>query len=309
MEENKNKKFVIIIVVLSLLLIGTTGYIVYDKVFRNSKDQDTIQKNENNTLEHLEEEDSEVENENEEFSDESETVKNEKIKISEVEVKKIYYDIFNYGNQQEIIEFRKASDSGFDFMYNAYDSKKVIIKQDFVYDELMEFVFRKIPNNKIKSESQSSNDGSVTETNEFLISDLEEAYKFYFGENKEWKNFEAGYPLGNCKVKGDYYKCNAYLDAGFGDTVSDEAFLTVYDKYETDENNIYVYDKAIYFNGNNNRFYKKYVSGNFISEVKSLRGKDITELLKNKSELLTYKHTFKQNSDGTFYLYSSEPVV
>jgi len=287
MEEKKNKNMVVIIIILCLLLVGAVGFIVYDKVFIESKNNINTQSNGNIENKPVEEE--------------------KKLVVSENEVKKIYNNIFNKNNQNKIIVDDFSSDGGFSTLHKFYTEKKIIAKNDISYSDLMVIAYNNIPDNKIKKNNQILSSGSVKNTYEFKIDDMKQAYNSYFGQNSDWKDFEAGYPLGKCKIVGENYSCN--FEGTFGDLISGVQFLTVYDKYDTDNENLYVYEKAIYFNSEENKFYTKYDNINgFSNEVSSLDGKDKNVLLDSnyKDSFLTYKHTFKKDSNKNFYLYSVE---
>ena len=289
MKENKNKILIAIIILLLLSNICFITFIAYDK--RNNKDDDKQQ-------DEAKEEDKEKE--------ESKT----NLEVSETDAKKVYYDILSDETKDEngITYDTLGTDSSFSSRHIFYSDKKIIIKEDLDYDTLMQIAYYKIPDDKIEYSFTSSRINT-----KFLVSDIKEVYTNYFGENNEWKNFN-GTLLGTCTIRSEYYNC--VFDGVFGDELTGIHFLTAFDKYETDSENLYVYEKAVYYfedtwGDEKSSFYTSCVDHNLEKEVVELKGKDPKVLLDEqyRDKFSTYKHTFKQNSDGTFYLYSTEPVT
>lgn len=287
-EKKTNKGLVIVIICLLLVIVGLSGFIVYDKVLKNSK--------------------SEVSGQNNEFLDNEKVEEQKDLEVSESEAKNMYYKIFNRGKEQ------KMEDIGFcgsyvPAPYSFYANKKIVINEDGNYKELMEMALQKIPDNKKETSSKKSG-GATIYTEKFLVSDIKAAYKSLFGEPKEFKNF------GIYKIEGEYYIGKAKYYIGSGDECMDRnlSFLSTFKNYETDKENLYIYDKAIYYfeeyNENDDIERKFYNSINGNQEIVDLRNKNKEVILDDaySDKMLLYKHTFKQNSDGTFYLYSSEPV-
>ena len=291
MEDNKNKKLVIVIIVLCLLLVGMTSYVVYDKVINVPKKQSVLQQTEKDS-------------DNDDISNKEDEERN--LDVSLEEAKSAYYRIFNRGKEEKIVDDQSGSDSGFSLLHSFYNNKMVTVKENDFYAELMLFSFDKLPDNKYEVKNGNYNNNYVT-THKFLVSDIKSVYESYFGENNKWQNFNASYPLGTCKVEGEYYNCES--EGSFGDTWDGTGFLTSFVKFETDKENLYVYDKALYYSGMDDDIVF-YNSERLEKEIVALKGKNKNVILDDSfnDKMLWYKHTFKQNTDGTFYLYSTEPV-
>lgn len=292
MNENKGKNKILIAIIILLLLSNVCfiGFIIYDKV--NNKDgneqKDEVKEDQNN---------------DEQKDDEEEQKTN--LEVSETEAKKTYYDIIHDGEEKIITD-------GFSFLESYYNDKKVVYTQDIKFGDIIGDLHYKLPDEKVEHSFKDLSNNKYQDFNKFLISDIKEIYKFYFGEKEEWTNFESGYPLGVCNINGDYYECK-FEHEGFGFEDDGISFLSAFDKYETDSENLYVYEKAVYYYGDSLKgdFYTSYDDYELKNELVELEQKAPEILLEPqyRDKFLTYKHTFKQNSDGTFYLYSTEPVI
>lgn len=279
-EEKKIKISTLIIIILSLLLICTTSYIIYDKIIKvqNIDNEDNITKDKENNQDNIED---------------------KKISISEEEVKNIYYNILNYCNIDKIYTRNINSGFGYDYLLELYTDGKVTTGEDLSYESKMTIAYLKLAKeNKISTTSKEYN--TIRTIN---IADIKEAYKFYFGEKIEIKEF-SNYQLGNCIINDINYICTNGPGGGEGSPFS---LITTFDSFETTNSEILVYEKAIYHDSETNKYY---LDRNSKNEVTELANQNTNIILDDtyKNKLMMYLHTFKQNSDGSFYLYSTELI-
>ena len=277
MEENKkSNSSVIIIIILSLLIILATGYVVYDKVFLTSNT------NNNNT--------------NNGPTDQT-------IKLTETEVKKIYYTRFNIDEKTLNEEILKLT--GFDEIpSNIYSDKMVLF--DNSYETRMGVSALRVFNQRV-----AAFEGTI----KILISDVKKVHESIYGPLEQIKDFYNA-SIGDCKVDGDYLVCDTTKAKLSDDTGRiEKLILGKYYKFEETNDSLYIYEKIAYANiiykddGSEGEFHY-FTDSNLKNEILELKGKSESALLTGNYDkyLTTYKYTFKKATNGTYYAYSIEPV-
>lgn len=280
MEEKKRSNSLILIL-LVIIIIGLSGYIVYDKVLSDRNEK-------NNNVE--------------------EEISNEITNLSEKEVQEIYSNIFGF-KANGINNIVIGDGYSYDYSLARYQKNKIVAEVDFDYSTRMTIAYEKLVKENKTTRTEGGSTPEIVWTEKFLVSDIKDAYEFYFGKSNDFKAEEfSDYAAGNCKISiedsSEYYICESYAGGGISGPLG---MLTTYDKYESDEDKLYIYEKVLFYNGVDGTFYN---SSDFSDEITELREKDINVISdENYSDkVLKYKHTFKQNSDGSYYWYSTEPI-
>lgn len=322
--EKKSKGLIVLVVVLIIFLLGALAHICYNKFYIANEEQNKVNK--------LEEKVKKQELEKEKLSEVMELYKSltdgynayglyfgKKQTIETVPVEQILpyviysfikdknYDLsqkwlFNYNYDYEYVE----NDSMYlptDLIQNTTGEYTVVLKKDFDKYFKDKFNTKKI----LKIQSQKDcNKG-----------------KCYRGDYTP-RDYCIKY-LYDIKTKSFYFACSNSVESdNFTQTIHNK-FI----KYETDNENIYIYDRPIVeLNGFAAKFFYKditkkksliegkwkYKDLNVTSDIikdldikyENLNAKYIFE---NYSEYLdTYKHTFKKAENGKYYWYSSEIV-
>ena len=278
-KVNKGTPVIVILLILALLCAG--GYIAYLEFFDNKEDVKSEEKSENSKKS---------------GNDKEETSK--KLEINEGVVKSLYSYYFN-GNTTDVAEYNMAFINE-QYKYKVYSDKKVVIDEAFNYGEKMGIAFGKMYADEVSVSSMDAKGQTIT----FETKDIVNSYKRYFGQDKnvETKKFDAPYSV-SCKIDDKIYVCSRGYMGGVGGPTE---FLVTFDEYQTDSDALYIIEATSYYDSSSKKFYK---DSNFKNEINGLSGdKDILKSDKAKEKVQHYKHTFKQNSDGTFYWYSSEPI-
>ena len=195
---------------------------------------------------------------------------------------------------------------------NAYQYKKAT-KEDLPQECLLGYAFTQL--------SLSNSDVELIEGT-FSVEDgwysfdadlLQQKVKELYGENIENGDFE--YSISSsCFYENGKYRSSSGRSA-------ENQFCSIREierAYETDEN-LYIEDKYIGIDIDDiEKTCKLYTNSQMNNIVKQLNYKDFmkisyenreNEIKNNYGDLMTkYKHTFKKNSDGDYYWYSTEPI-
>ena len=284
MEEKKNSSgLAVLTIVLAVALIVLTGFVTYYKL---------SEKPTNN-------------------NDEAGTTVEKITVVTEAKVKKAYYDLIKYGNEKEPHLTQVGDGVGYDYFLSFLTDKKLVITKDITYNTRMQIAYEKLYRDKkvtvTENPTKDPNEYAGA-TTKFLVSDIKEAYQYYFGPLDSIDTFEVD--AGTCNVDGEYCICNrSYPLDGLAGPIY---VFSKYSKYESADNIVYVYEKVLYCidERNDNGTIRYYSDSKHDNEITELKGVDPNKLLDTKydDKMLTYKYGFKQNSDGSLYLYSVEPV-
>ena len=199
----------------------------------------------------------------------------------------------------------------YDNSVNAYQDKKAT-KEDLSQEYLLGYAFTQLSlsNSDVELiEGTSVEDGWYS----FDADLLQQKVKEIYGENIENVDFEFGL-CRSCFYENGRYR---YSDGGS----AEHQFCSIREIYRAYENeeNLYIEDKYIGLETDDiEEICKLYANSQMNNIVKQLNYKDFmkisyenreNEIKNNYGDLMTnYKHTFKKNSDGNYYWYSTEPI-
>lgn len=261
------------------------------------------------------------------IEDKKETENKETNKLNNQEVEKISTELLNNiihktrTSENGIYEINKrTSDYGYDHTQKYYPNQLQIINnwetKTKVYHAI-EFVDK----NKIVS-TEKIVEQEPQRTSIIKLSDFKETYQNIFGKDKEVPTpdfYSDSY--GNCKVINDTYTCVLGTVGGMA-TCSTANIKVTNDKVKLVEDELHIYEKGIYIGCEEGEYYKTEdlfkedinnptFENRIDLQIKELKGININTLLndsKYDSQLVRFRHIFKKNSDGTYYLYSNERV-
>ncbi len=277
--ENEEKKggLVGLVVVLSILLILTAGYIVYDKVFKAPKTDNNTTNNGSGTVEQT-------------------------TKLTEAEIKSIYYGWYGAGEDVKIITIGLKLEGSEEVKNSLFTDKQVLISSIYNSDEA-----------KLDAAvSRAYNARMVAEQSiKVAIADVKKAYETLFGVFPTAKDFKYS-EVGECKVSGEYYICDTTKANPSPDTGRPEKEIyTKYYKSEESGNDLYVYVKAVFtsfiYKDDTSKAETHYYSDyTFKTEIPELKGKSEDDFVSSTydSYMKTYKYTFNKASNVKYYLHS-----
>ena len=292
-EEKKNKKLYIIIAILTILLIDSVGYIVYNEFI---KKDETIENNENtNTDKNNQDNESNNEKENN--------------KLSEEELNKLGLELFS----RTSIELTSNITSGNYMFYKEYD----ITYNDLKNEERLEYTYMQIPKNLKTYNSEDAYRDSCINTDNYQYTcyyekvstkTFEEYYHKMFGSNKNinYENFEVIIDkLIFCKQESEEIVC--YPSDGGG--IKDHTSYLEYDYANQDEDRILLYVKFLVlgYNGTESGVFSDAAMNNKIAdESPEVTSNNIFDIYGDEAGL--YKVTFKKDTNDNYYWYSSEII-
>lgn len=298
MEEKKEPikvrlSTVILIILIFILFIALVGVIYYyqNKMANNQINLETNKVNTSNQ---------EVEEKNIEVNT---------IDINTKQVQNLYNEIL----KSNVIYGGEAWDESF------YKDTKVTYNQ-LINTERIIAVLQAIKDNPTSSINTKSIDKSklcykdeveIDSTAKVYSNQLLEATaQKLFGEqnqNIQWQTMDNNFGFIYDYIDEQYY-AYGYQGGGFGCPVRACSKLL---RAEEDEENIYLYDEFIFVENTpiNTYYYTSSSKKNLIAEVNSYEELDKeTVLSKYSGKANQYKHTFKKNTDGIYYWYSTEPI-
>ena len=298
MEEKNNKGLIWLIVILSILVLGLIGFILYDKSHVKSS-------NENNIIT---------------TTDNVETTTSNK-KISKEEVEKyLSYVPFEYNSQVMYCTWKNDEECNNEIKYfDAYSEEKVSIKD--INDELLLRMAIYKTKDVSSTESFESN-FSICGEEETCI--LDEYYKGEAVRNKVYEMYNKNVDLKEFSVGGGYaYYKNGYYAIGHGAGNYPPTKLNKIINYEISNKDLVIVEQAIFIydmasktdeiditkatNYDNEDILKTFFY-NLCAEnnnCDSISKKYAEDNLNNSNK---FKHTFKLNTNGTYYWYSTELV-
>jgi hypothetical protein len=267
-KQKSNKGLIVLVIILLIIILVLGGYIVYDKVISNNKDVN------------------------------EETIKDDEISLSDEEINNyLTYVPLNvsgfaeeygidayYGDKETISSINKEIAYG-----NAYSlSEKTSLREEF--DSSLEI-------------NTSLIDSCVTKTN------FNNEIKQLYNVNLEVKKFE--YDAGTVYTTDNLY-CY-YVGSGLLDSKHKVNKVL---KTKVNDNELIIYEKAGFYqyvgeiivtltSKDSDVVYNVNLeSYNYDDE----KGKEVAEtyINDNINDFKTFKHTFKKNSDGNYYWYSTE---
>lgn len=295
MHNNEGKKsngLIILVVVLVLLVLGLGGYITYDKVFKNKDNQESNNK-----------EDKPTSLSNEEISKflnevpytwfgsvEGEKIKTKVFTNSKVTVDKLNQEgFFNYLTTTETFDKKKES----------FETCRIHLNEAEVINKLGDY-----------------GDMVIESAGCISLSDLKQIVKeLYNYDNFTIKENELiPIPGGSATL----YEGKVYFYYGAGATMVSKK--TIDHRYEIKGDELYIYEKIViinqwpeivddpveidcYTDEVSESFDSIYVPFNTWLSIEEL---DLDYSSYDKL-LREYKHTFKKNSSGNYYWYSTEP--
>lgn len=222
-------------------------------------------------------------------------------------VKEYYYDLLHLGKKSKdgfyVIDFNQTGKSP-QSVYYATDSK-------FMFDNLKNDEKAAIILNNMSSIIQKFNCDTSSTINEISIEEFSNTYKYLFGDNKinNIKTFTTEFQ-GTCKINesSSFYECETWFD---GIRTCGEELVVKFDKYEIDNDNLYIYEKGLIRSQCEDKTYPKSLNPEDTSENEEIFGKTTEEVFNNDKYakyLSTYKFHLKKNSDESYYLYSVEKI-
>lgn len=283
--KDKKKLLIILLIFVGFVLTGIGGYLIYNN---------TVDNNESNNTEN-----SNVDNDNEDNDDNSVEDDN-KDEISETV--KFLYEVVIGKKMNEINSIYSGDGFSFNILRGLYTKDEHIL---FSYGETHEMALN-VAGRLGKIETEKVNQGDVISISTVKVSDVKDAYHLVYGNDKEFleKPFHSA-QYDACEIVEDNYVCKRYIGGGI---VSPYALYTMYRDYEIDDSNLYIYEKAIFgFDDFEKAYYSDF---EYLNKIAELTDKDVETVFKTENDnyTLVYKHTFKKNSDGTYYWYSTAPV-
>ncbi len=289
MEEKKNKGLYIVIIMLTILLICSLGYIVYNEFI---KENETVENNENPNNNNQDNESNEEEN-----------------NLTEEELNKLGLELFSRTNIESISYITSGN-------YMFYQ------KNDLTYNNLnneerLEYVYMQIPKNVKSYNLEDAYGDSCIDTDTYQYTcyyekvstkTFEEYYHKMFGSDKNvsYENFGVIIDkLISCKQESDEIVC--YPSDGGG--IKDHTTYLEYDYANQDEDKILMYVKllALGYNGKESGVFSDAAMNNKIAdESPEVTEDNMFDLYGNEAGI--YKVTFKKDTNDNYYWYSSEII-
>lgn len=280
--EKKNTGLIILIIVLSILVVGLGGYIVYDKVFTKEK---------------------------EEVSTKNETKEEAKIELSNAELE----EYLSYVPIKEELNNYEDYNIYYNYTNDAYSGNLETISS-LSKDLLMAKVFNlsQKATTKEKSNFTWCGDSTACEGDEYVTIDTfnNTITKMYNIKNIDVTKFTIN---GGGVEKTDKYYVSYH---GRGGTAIKKYSETI--NYEIKNNDLIIYERAsfIYKDTTNNKI-SILKTTDPSSIIKSDDGTNYNTdsaiityaqsyMNSNQNEFNTFKHTFKLNENNAYYWYSTE---
>lgn len=290
---------VILIFIIFILIIAIVGILFYYNRKISDSNNNEIQPSNNIVTNEIEKE----------TSNNSNDSKIEKIDINSDEVQKLYNEILKsnkiYGEENWNESFYKDEKVTYNELSNI--EKNIAVLQSIEDSDTVSMDTKNVN----KSKLYYKNDVGIASTAKVYSKQLIEARaKQLFGEqnqNIQWKTIDNNFGYIYDYVDEQYY-AYGYQGGGFGCPVA--SYTNLIDG-EKDKENIYLYDKFIFSESTptNVYFYTSSSKANLIDQTNIYKELDeATVLDKYGEKAKKYKHTFKKDSDGNYYWYSTEPI-
>lgn len=296
-EKKKSKGLIWLIIILIVLVLGLIGFILYDKTF--VKD---INKNNSTTTDNVET-----------------TTSIKKLSNEEIE-KYLSYVPFEYDSQVIYCTWKNDEDCSNENKYfDAYSKGKVSIKD--INDELL-----------LRMAIYKTKDVSLTDSFESDFSicgqgetcELDEYYKGESVKEKIYEMYNKNVDLKEFSVGGGYaYYKNGYYAIGYGAGNYPPTKLNKIINYEISNNDLVIVEQAIFIYDMTSKTdgiditkatnydeedilktfsYDSCAENNTCDTISQKYAKD------NLNNSNKFKHTFKLNTNGTYYWYSTELI-
>lgn len=277
MKKN-NKGLIITIVILSILLTGLSGYLVYEKFFnKNEVQEDTTNEKDKSEANNSTTEEEELPN---------------------------YHNIYNVVEELVINNNHTmhcgVGNSDYFYSHNSID----VTNMD--YDVLMSMVMTRY----LKSNGINSLDvNTYYKENKYINSgDLEKQFKIVFGDQIKYQAKDFKYNLSNWKYDSTNNRyifsaleggnvCVSYRKNKISKGVKTNTTIEVYDILE--------FGKAT---GDNYDMIEVYKDPSFKELVTTFKESSKVDSSEYESKLNQYKYIFKLSADGNYYFYGVELV-
>ena len=191
---------------------------------------------------------------------------------------------------------------------NAYQTKKVT-KETLDNKVLLAYAFKNLKLSESDKTTVVENGEKIEGWYTFNAEKLHEKEKEMYGNAISDESFEIGYGQGCTYSNGKYS-----FSSGGG---SDEWMVNVRTITKANKENdmLYIEDKYIVSKEKENKL-ALYTASDSNEKLVVMDGSNYTDddtLIKEiqskyENKMTTYKHTFKKNSDGSYYWYSTEPI-
>lgn len=247
------------------------------------------------------------------ISNNNSTIQSSKTNSTITQVSSTEYLDINGTLVKKLYEYIPANDTNV-ILPNAYQDKK-ITKDSLGTKYLLEYAFGKL-DLKDTDKTPLLDDGKPLDGWYSFDADLlQEKVKELFGTTLENMDFDCGAGAGCTYSNGRYS-----FTSGGGSGEGIDNLRTIKKAYK-DDNYLYIEDNylALISTLESIKIYKTSIAQNPIGEITDNRSQIQTleeytaKLEKLKSEysdqMTSYKHTFKKNTDGSYYWYSTEPIV
>ena len=301
MEEKKSKGKKVVIIILVILVLGLAGYISYDKYFyKYFKKAEVKEVKDNNKKE----------------------LKN--LDIESSEVKDLYEKLVDYsdGVMYPLGSVYNSSKTTYNnlnkkaLLTKAYDDNGEIskLKDKVTCDEVNE---NGTWENTIYGKDGEKCDDSSISLERFNISktDIQKKLINIIGIDQEKKieyiSFEPG-PSFTCTYYNDEYYC---YDTQGGDNNPGNSVTQITKAEKDEKGNVYIYDNYILFYHNlDTEKFDVYNTYDKDTKLNTMEIGDNPESIKDyitkygDEDINTFKHTFKKDSAGNYYWYSTEIV-
>ena len=191
---------------------------------------------------------------------------------------------------------------------NAYQNKK-ITKNDLDNKYLLAYAFKNLELKDSEKTTTMQNGQPLDGWYSFEASKLQDKAKEMYGTEIENEDFEIGYGAG-CTYKNQKYSYSS--GGGSGEYMTN---IKNIEKAYQENDLLFIEDKyiAIKENGDKAALYK---ASNSNIELETIDLSNYTDedtlskyiMKKHSNKMISFKHTFKKNSDGNYYWYSTEPL-
>ena len=310
--EKKNKTNVsTVLLIIAIIVIAIMGFFIYQLYSYKKTSSDMIGEL-NNKINNLESN----KNDNTNVSNNSQSQnmnKTENLDVNDELIKQLHGYILKSDDFGNGTGFAPIGES-----VSFYKDTKVILsslsdaeKTFAVLENYKEDEIKKVNKSQVKNIIETSDINDNVNIYENLNN---KAINIFNQADINWKDYQGC--AENLKYNADCYYLVEYNGGGLGRC---EYGYSEVQNAEKDQENLYIYDKFIYIDTVNEAISEDdgkthiYTSANKTNEIGTEKFydnfKSIAELYKKyENKLCTYKHTFKQRKDGSYYWFSSEQL-
>lgn len=311
MEKKHKINLSMVLLIIAIIIIAIMSFFIYQLYSYKQTTSTTISEL-NNKINSLENNQNDKTN-NSNNNQSQETNKIDKLDINDDLIKQLHGYILksdDFGNGEdsssfapvgEHVSFYKDSKVTFSSLSDA--EKTLVVLKNYNQDEV-----KQVNKSQLKNIIKTEGIHDIVKVYDNLSN---KAMKIFNQTNINWKNYDG--LAATLDYNNDCYYLVEYDGGGLGTC---EYGYSEIQSAEKDQENIYIYDKFIYIDTTNELISEGdnkthiYTSSNKTEDIGSEKTDEkISQLYKKyENKLKTYKHTFKQREDGSYYWVSSEQV-